>query len=112
MKKKRVESIPKIFIKKGRPHGNRYEKTTEQREYHIAHILRKRCIKKHFQGVHHRFVNDPDFRASQLEHDRDEKVLIKMDELAQKDFSHHMTQSRILSIQNGFLSMIPEHLDH
>ena len=33
------------------------------------------------------------FRASQLEHDRDEEVCIKMDELAQKDFSRHMTQA-------------------
>ena len=47
----------------------------------------------HFQGIHHRFVNDPEFRASQLEHDRDEEVCIKMDELAQKDFSHYMTQA-------------------
>ena len=36
--------------------------------------------------MHHRFVNDPDFRASQLEHDRDEEVCIKMDELAQERF--------------------------
>ena len=48
---------------------------------------------RHFQGIHHRFVNDPEFRASQLEHDRDEEVCIKMDELAQKDFRDHMTQA-------------------
>ena len=48
---------------------------------------RKRCIKRHFQGIHHRFVNDPEFRASQLEHDRDEEVCIKMDELV--DSFHH-----------------------
>ena len=56
-------------------------------------ILRKRCINRNFQGIHHRFVNDPEFRASQLEHDRNEEVCIKMDELAQKDFRHHMTQT-------------------
>ena len=38
-------------------------------------------------------MNGPEFRASQLEHDRDEEVCIKMDELAQKDLSHHMTES-------------------
>ena len=86
-------SIPNYVIKKGRPHGHRYGKTTEQREYHVAHNLRKRCIKRNFQGTHHRFVNDPEFRASQLEHDRDAEVCIKMDELSQKDFSHHMTQA-------------------
>ena len=73
-------------IKKGRPHGHRYGKTTEQRDYHIAHNLRKRCVKRRFQGIHHRFLNDPEFRASQLEHDRTEEVCIQMDELAQKDF--------------------------
>ena len=39
-----------------------------------------------FQGIHHRFVNDHEFRASQLEHDRNQEVCIKMDELAHKDF--------------------------
>ena len=39
------------------------------------------------------FVNDPEFRASQLEHDRNEEVCNKMDDLAQKDFRHHMTQA-------------------
>ena len=39
-------------------------------------------------------MNVPEFRASQLEHDRDEEVCIKMDELAQKDFRHHMAQGQ------------------
>ena len=42
---------------------------------------------------HDRFLKDPEFRASQLEHDRDEEVCIKMDDLADKDFSHYMTES-------------------
>ena len=37
-------SIPEYIIKKGRPHGHRYEKTPQQREYHQAHTLKKRCI--------------------------------------------------------------------
>ena len=86
-------SIPNYVTKKGRHHGHRYGKTTEQIDYHVAHNLRKRCIKRHFQGIHQRFVNDPEFRASQLEHDRDEDVCIKMDELAPKHFRHHMTQA-------------------
>ena len=59
----------------------------------FAHNLRKRYMKRDFQGIHHRFLNDPEFRASQLEHDRNEEVCIKMDELEQKDFRHHMTQA-------------------
>ena len=86
-------SIQNFVIQKGRPHGHRYGKTTEQRDYHVAHNLRKRCIKKEFERIHHRFVNDPEFRASQLEHDRDEEVCIKMDGLALKDVSHQITQA-------------------
>ena len=39
-------SIPNYVIKKVRPHGNRHGKTEEQRQHHIAHNLRKRCIKR------------------------------------------------------------------
>ena len=85
-------SIQNYVMKKGRPHGHRYGKSKEPRDYHVAHNLRKRCIKMHFQGIHHRFVNEPEFRESQLEHDRTEDC-IQMDELAQKDFSDHMTQA-------------------
>ena len=39
-------SIPEYVIKKGRPHGHRYGKTPEKKEYHLAHNLKKRCIKR------------------------------------------------------------------
>ena len=67
-------SIPEYIIKKGRPHGHRYEKTPQQKEYHQAHNLKKGCIKKGYKGIHDRFLKDPEFRSSQLEHDRDEEV--------------------------------------
>ena len=67
-------SISNYVIKKGRPHGNRHGKTQEQRDYHVAHNLRKRCIKRHFEGIHDRFLKDEIFRASQLDHDRTEEV--------------------------------------
>ena len=85
-------SIPNYVIKKGRPHGHRNGKTPEKIEYHQAHNLKKRCIKKHFK-FHDRFFKDLEFRVSQFEHDRDEEVCIKMDDLADKDFSHYMTES-------------------
>ena len=86
-------SIQNYVIKKGRPHGHRYGKTEEQRDYHVAHILRKRCINRRFEGIHDRFLKGHVFRESQLEIDRTEKVCIQMDEIAQKDFSFHMTQA-------------------
>ena len=65
-----LPSIPNYVIKKGRLHGHIYGKTPQQKEYRIAHNLRKRCIKRRFQWIHDRFLKDPEFRASQLEHDR------------------------------------------
>ena len=79
-------------IKKGRPHGHRYGKTKEQRDYHIAHNLRKRCIKRGFEGIHDRFLKDPEFRESQLRIDRIEEVCIQMDKDVQKDFTYRMTE--------------------
>ena len=57
-------SIQNYVIKKARPHGHRYGKTEEQRDYHVAHNLRMRCIKRHFKGIHDRFQNDSTFRES------------------------------------------------
>ena len=85
-------SIPNHVIKKERPHGNRHGKTEEQREHFIAHNLRKRCIKRGFEGIHDRSQNDPTFRDSQLKIDRTEEVCIQMDKDAQKDFTYRMTE--------------------
>ena len=86
-------SIPEYIKKKGRLHGHSYGKTPEKKEYHLAHNLKKRCIKKNFKGIHDRFVRDPEFRTAMPEHERDEEVCIKWDDLADKDFSHYMTES-------------------
>ena len=53
--------IKNYVIKKGRPNGHRYGKTKEQRDHHIAHNLKKRCIKRNFEGIHDRFLKDPEF---------------------------------------------------
>ena len=77
-------------------------KTKEQRDCHIAHILRKRCIKRNFEGIHDRFWKDPVFRESQLEHDRTEEVCIQMDKDAQKDFTYHMTQAEYVRYRKNW----------
>ena len=38
-------SIPDYYIKKGRPHGHRYGKKPGDKEYYIAHQLKKKCKK-------------------------------------------------------------------
>ena len=99
-------SIPEYIIKKGRPHGHRCGKTPEQRDYHIAHNVRKKCIKRKFKGIQDRFLRDPDFRKSQLEHDRDEDVCVKWDALAEQDFSHYLTESEYFRYkQNWWISL-------
>ena len=81
-------SIPNYVIKKGRHHGARHCKTEAQKEHFIAHNATKRCIKKNFKGIHHRFQKDLRYRDSQLKVGRTEEKCIEMDELAQKDFTN------------------------
>ena len=99
-------SVQNYVIKKGRPHGRRYGKTEEQRDHHIAHNLRKRCIKRNFEGFTHRFLKDPIFRGSQLEHDRIEEVCIQMDKDSQKGFTYRMTQAEyVRKRKNWWISL-------
>ena len=67
-------------------------KTKEQKDHHIAHNLRKRCIKSGLKGIHDRFLKDDVFRKSALEIDRIEKVCVQMNKDAQKYFTCRMTQ--------------------
>ena len=107
-------SIPNYVIEKGRPHGHRYGKTLQERDIIKPIIWKRDASRGVFEGIHDRFLNDPDFRASQLEHDRTEEVCIKMDGLADKDFTHHMTQAEFFDTNRigGFLSTSLETLDH
>ena len=43
-------SIPNYVIKKGRPHGHRYGKTPEKKEYHLAHNLKKNASRSISKG--------------------------------------------------------------
>ena len=99
-------SIQNYVIKNGRPHGHRFGKTEEQRKHFIAHNLRKRRIKRGFEGFHDRFQKDPTFRESPLEIDRTEEVCIQMDNDAQKDFTYRMTQDEYFRYkQNWWISL-------
>ena len=63
----------------------------ENRRNVIKPIIRKRdASRRIFKGIHGRFLKDPEFRASQVEHDRDEEVCIEMDGVADRDFSHYL----------------------
>ena len=85
-------SIPEYVIKKGRPHGHRYGKTPENKEYHLAH--------------NDRFLRDPDFRKCMLEHDRDEDVCLQWDDLVEQYFTYRMSESEYFHCrQNRWISL-------
>ena len=84
-------SIPDYYIKKGRPHGHRYGKKPGDKEYYIAHQLKKKCKKKYFQGIHDRFVRDEQFRNRMIEIGRTEDLCRQMDDLADENHTHHLT---------------------
>ena len=86
-------SIPEYVIKKGRPHGHRYGKSPENKEYHLAHNLKKRCIKREFTGIHDRFLRDHVFREQMLQNNRDQDVCRKWDDLAEEDHTYRMSES-------------------
>ena len=65
-------SIPNYYVKKGRPHRHRYWKKPGDREYYIAHSLKKKCKKKNFLGVHDRFTRDEKFRKNVIDNSRTE----------------------------------------
>ena len=84
-------SVPEYVIKKGRPHGHRYGKKPGDREYHTDNQLKRRCKKKFFQGIHDRFIRDPEFRNRMSENHRDEELCRRCDALADEDHTHHLT---------------------
>ena len=78
-------------ITKGRPHGHRYGKKPGDKKYHTANQLKKKCKKKYFQGIHDRFIRDPEFRNRLIKNNRDEELCRKWDALADEDHTHHLT---------------------
>ena len=88
-------SIPDYYIKKGRPHGHRYGKKPGDREYFSANQLKKKCKNKNFQGIHDRFIRDPEFRNRMIENGRDEDVCRQWDSLADEDNTHHLTLKKL-----------------
>ena len=74
-------------------------KLQKRTNYHLAHNLKKRCIKKQFEGIHDLFLQEHDFRKCMLEDDRDEDVCLKWDDLAEQDFTYRMSESEYFSLK-------------
>ena len=75
----------------------------QKRKIPSAHNLKKRCIKRKFTGIHDRFLRDLDFCKSMLEHDRDEDVCLKWDDLAEQDFTYRMSESEYFHYRQNWL---------
>ena len=79
-------SIPNYYIKKGRLGEKPWD-----REYYIAHSLKKKCQKKNFLGIHDQFIRDDKFRKNMIDNGRTEEICRQMDDLADEDHTHHLT---------------------
>ena len=87
-------------IKKGRPHGHRYGKLPGNREYYLAHNLKKRCIKRDSKGIHDRFLRDHVFLERMIQNNRDEEVCRAWDVLADEDHTYHMSEEEYFYYKN------------
>ena len=101
-------SIPEYVIKKGRPHGHRYGKLPGNREYHQAHNLKKRCIKRQIKGIHDRFLRDHVFRERMIQHNRDEEVCRALDVLAEQDHTYHMSEEEYFHYRQNWCISLKE----
>ena len=95
-------SIPNCYIKKGRHHGHRYGKKPGDKEYHIAHSLKKKSKKKNFLGIHDRFIRDEKFRKNMFDNGRTEEFFRQMDDLADEDHTHQLTPEEIHDYRNNW----------
>ena len=88
-------SVPDYFIKKGRPLGHRYKKKPGDKEYCIAHQLKKKCKQKYYQGIHDRLIRDDKFRRNLIEIGRTEDLCRQLDDPADEDHTHHLTPQEV-----------------
>ena len=95
-------SIPKYYIKKGRPHGHRYGKKEGDHEYFNANSLKKKCKKRDVLGIHDRFIRDERFRKTMIELGRTEEICREMDKMANEDHTHHITPDEIRVYRNNW----------
>ena len=95
-------SSPEYVIKKGRPHGHRYGKLPENKEYRLVHNLKKRCKKRDYKGIHDRFLRDHVFRERIIQHNRDEEVYRAWDVLEEQDHTDRMSEAEYFHYKNNW----------
>ena len=88
-------SIPNFYIRKNRPHGDRYGKSQGCKESFTANQLAKKCRKKKYDSIHDRFIRDKTFRKAMIEVGRSEQMIIEMDKLANEDHTYKASKEEI-----------------
>ena len=95
-------SISQYDTKKGQHHGHRYAKKPGDHEYFTANSHKKKCKKKFFLGIHDRFIRDEKFRKNTIDVGRYEGICREMDQLANEDHTHRITEKEIGVCRNNW----------
>ena len=95
-------SIPCFYIRKDRPRGHRHGKAPGCKEYHTANQLAKKCRKHKYESIYDRFIRDRAFRRAQIEHGRNEQMILEMDMLAKEDHSYTANNAEIEFYRNNW----------
>ena len=64
--------------------------------------IKKKCKKKHFLGIHDRFIRDEKFCENMFDVGRTEEICREMDKLANEDHTHHITPDEIRVYRNSW----------
>ena len=81
---------------------HRYGKKPGDHEYFTANSLKKKCKKRHFLGIHDRFIRDEKFRKNMIDIGRNEEMCREMDTLANEDHTHRITEEEIRVYRNNW----------
>ena len=95
-------SIHHYYIKKGRLHGHRYGKEPGDHEYFTANSFKKKFKKRHFLGIHDRFIRDEKFRKNMIDIGRNEEICREMDKVANQDHRHRVFEEEIRVYRNNW----------
>ena len=90
-------SIPNYYIKKGRPHGNRYGKKPGDHEYFHREFAQEEMQEEEFLGYPR-----PVHSKNMFDVGRSEELCREMDKLANEDHMHHITAEEISVYRNNW----------
>ena len=94
--------FPTTTSRKGDPTGTATGRSRETASTSSRIRSKKKCRKRHFLGIHDRFIRDVKFRKNMIDLGRSEDICCKMDKLANEDHTHHITEDEIRVYRNNW----------